>query len=139
MTGIEAALSGRVASESIELRTSSSQKALGGLQCLRRPRRHVEWIRVSVIQFSCREYRHGGQERRQRHCEGRPEVWRSKKDGVEKASLQLTAWKVEKIGASVIGRSRPKKPRRRRMRPPLTGGRASARDWQRSLDAEIPF
>jgi single-stranded DNA-binding protein len=68
--------------------------------------------------------------------------WTSRTSGEVRTGLQAVATKVEKIGTSVIGHNRPKKPRASKNTDQPTangGGGEAARNWQAPLDAEIPF
>ena len=111
MIGIEAALVGRVASDTIELKTSQAGKPWTAFSIGVGEGDPVEWVRISA--FGAVAERLAGELTKGQtvYCEGRLQLWRARKDGVEKASLQLAAWKVEKIGASAIGRNKPKRSR----------------------------
>jgi single-stranded DNA-binding protein len=111
MTGIEAALVGRVASDTIELKTSQAGKPWTAFSIGVGEGDTLEWVRISV--FGAVAERLAGELTKGQtvYCEGRLQLWRARKDGVEKASLQIAAWKVEKVGISAIGRNKPKRSR----------------------------
>jgi single-stranded DNA-binding protein len=146
MNGIEAALVGRVASESVELRTSQTTgKKWARVSLAVGHGDDVEWVSVSMFDEVAERICATASKGISLYCEGRLHVWRSKKDGVEKANLQLTAWKAQVVGAAALGRNKPKKPRAPQDgdQPAANGpvGEA-ARNWQAPLGADrdgIPF
>jgi single-stranded DNA-binding protein len=142
MTGIEAALVGRVASEGVELRTSQAGKPWAAFSVCVGEGDNVEFVRVSV--FADLAQRLAGELKKgdKVHCVGRLQLSRYRKEGVEKTSLQIAAWKVEPLGAAALGRKRkPKSAEQDDQRPANGQADAAVRDWQRppAGEAEIPF
>ena len=76
------------------------------------------------------------------YVEGNLRLDRWKNDaGEERSGLSVAARKLEKVGASAIGRNRPAKPKPppegEHSAPPSTRG--ERQHWQRPMDDEIPF
>ena len=142
MSGIEAAVAGRVASEGVELRTAqSSGKAWASFSVAVGESDSVEFVRISVFEDLAQRLAGEVKKGDKVHCVGRLQLNRWKKDGVERFGLQLAAWKVEPLGAAALGRKpKPKAPRQDKERG-TNGQIDAARGWQAQLDGdrEIPF
>jgi single-stranded DNA-binding protein len=140
MSSIEAALTGRVASETIELRTSQAGKPWTSFSVAVGEGDNVEFVRISAFAELAQRLANELKKGQSVHCVGRLQLNRWRKDGTERFGLQLAAWKCEPLGAAALGRKpKPKAPRQDDERP--ANGQVDARkgDWQRPLDDAIPF
>jgi single-stranded DNA-binding protein len=94
-SGIEGALTGRITSESIELRRSAAGKAWTSFSVRVGDGDAAEYVRItafgSLAERLCGELEQGAVV----HCSGRLELNRWRKDGVEKVNLQMVAWHCE--------------------------------------------
>lgn len=121
MNGIEAAVAGRVSSETIEVKTSQAGKSWTAFSVRVGEGESIEYIRVSAIEPKAERLAVELKKGDGVYCEGRLTLWRSVKDGIEKASLQMAASRQD---GQRTGNGQADE---------------AARNWQRPLDAEIPF
>jgi single-stranded DNA-binding protein len=139
---IEAAILGQVTSETIELRTSQSGKKWAACSIGIGEAESREYVRVSIFDDLAERLSTELKKGDKVYSEGRLQLSRWLKDGAEKTSLQIAAWKCMKVGASAIGKNRARKskaPHQNDERGSNGQGKEVARDWQRPLDDQIPF
>ena len=143
---IEAAIMGQVTSETpIELRTSQSGKRWAAFSVGIGEAENREYVRVSIFDDLAARLAAELSKGDKVYCEGRLQLSRWVKDGTEKTSLQIAAWKCVKVGASAIGRNKPprkpKTPRQTDERSANGQADAAMRDWQPppADDVQIPF
>jgi single-stranded DNA-binding protein len=142
MNSIEAALIGRVASETIEARTSAGGKLWTAFNVAVGDADSVQWVRVSV--FGERAERLAAELKKgdKLYIDGhslRLSEWVGR-DGEKRSGLQMVGAKVEKIGAGAIGQNRSRKSKpagetKDDQARPSNG----AKDWQRPLDDSVLF
>jgi single-stranded DNA-binding protein len=136
MNGIEAAVAGRVSSETIEVKTSQAGRKWAAfsvaVSVADGESDGVEFVRISVFHDLAERLAGELKKGYRVHCVGRLQLSRYRKEGVEKASLQLAAWKVEPLGAAALGRKpKPKAPPHDVERGANGQADAAQRDWQR--------
>jgi single-strand DNA-binding protein len=139
MNRIEAAFFGRVG-QPPELRTSQAGKPWARLSiAVGQGDEDAEWLSVAVFGDLAKRVSNTLHKGDRVYVEGTLKLERWTKDGAERCRLSVAAWKCERLGG--IGRNRPRKPNPSRAEERPVHGQDSAEqsDWQRPLDAEIPF
>lgn len=140
---IETAFVGRVAHEP-ELKTSQAGKSWLAVNTSVGQGDDIQWLRIAVFGETAERlagHLHKGDNL---YCEGTLTLrsW-TDKEGRERTGLNVAVSKAEKVGASVIGRNKPAKPRERTeggQPPPRSDADSAARrETQRPLDDTIPF
>jgi single stranded DNA-binding protein len=147
MTGIEAALQGTLGRDP-ELRTSQAGKPWAKLAVAVPSSSNGQdsdaptWVQVAcfgeVAERICSQAHKGSKI----YAEGqlKQTEWVSKTTGEKKVGLEVAAWRVQVLGSGAIGHNKvAKKPKAETQQHANNGQAAASRDWQRPLDAEIPF
>jgi single-strand DNA-binding protein len=116
MKGIECAFFGVIGSESIELRTSRGGNAwasfnIGVMTAVTDDGKDVlTWLRVSCFGDTAERVASSFKKGDRAYIEGNLKLdhWQDKQ-GEQKHGLSVSAFKVEKVGVSAIGRNKPKR------------------------------
>jgi single-strand DNA-binding protein len=142
MNAIEAAFFGRVASVA-DLKTSAAGKAWLAIKvAVGHGEDNTQWVRAVCFGAVAEQLASALQKGDRVYIEGDLRLDRWKNDaGEDRSGLSVAAWKVEKVGASAIGRNRPAKPKAppEGENPAPAASNGDRRHWQRRADDDIPF
>ncbi len=145
---IESAFIGKV-TDVAGLRTSQAGKPWLALKvAVGHGEDSVQWVRTACFGAVAEQLAATLQKGDKVYCEGTLKLDRWKNgEGEERSGLSCAAWKVEKVGASAIGRNRPVRYRAAsdgdNSVPPTVGDgpqdAETRQHWQRPLDDPMPF
>jgi single-stranded DNA-binding protein len=140
----EAAIIGAMVSETVDVRSSASGKRWAAINIAIGDGDGRQYVRVSV--FGELAERLGGQLKKGEKVYIEAHSVRlnqyTNRDGEQRSGIQMVATRVEKAGASAIGRNRARKPKAPRWNDEgATNGQVdpAMRDYQRPLEDSIPF
>jgi single-strand DNA-binding protein len=111
MRGIECSCFGSIGSETIELKMSKSEKPWTSFSlAVDTGEEKSQWLRVSCFGETAERVAATFKKNDRAYIEGliRLDHW-TDKQGEQKHGLSVSAFKVEKVGASAIGRNKPKR------------------------------
>ena len=130
MNGIQTAFVGRVASEAMELKTSTSGKAWAAFNVGVGSGDNVQWVRVAVFEDLAERLAGGLLEGDKVYVEGslRLDRWSDKTCGQERSGLSCAAWRVEHLGQ--IGRRKRNRAGRSRAQEAAVDQQSPSGSWQ---------
>ena len=153
---IECAFIGRIGSVT-PIKTSQSGKAWCAAKIAIGSDDVTQWVRVALFNGLAEQLAPTLAKGDRVYIEGNLKLdrWQNA-EGEQRSGLSVAAWKLEKVGASAIGRNRPAKPKappegEHHVPPSANGGprQSTTRDWQappstrggfdKRLEDEIPF